>query len=264
MNLVIYIICCNDEREAFMKQQMVDLKITYPIVYFKAFTPENSQDWVLKNDEINHNEKLQCCCRSHIEVLKDFLDKDKDFLLILEDDACLLKENFQDKLEKIVKVYKNNYDIIDFVSLGYIPQYLNSKTINTGFSSYTKKEMLYYNLENLGATVWGAQAQLFSIEKCKEMVEVFDKENGIEVLNSVKEYGIKYGYKQNKTIYLTPDSILPVIFKQSIIESHLAIERNFGMNTSIHLVDEFFKRKNSWIIGHDAGMYNITDFYSYE
>ena len=68
-NLIIYILCCNEERENFMRKQMEDLHITYPIKYFKAYTPENSQDWILK-DTINP--KLQCCCRSHIEALKDF------------------------------------------------------------------------------------------------------------------------------------------------------------------------------------------------
>lgn len=266
MNLVIYIICCNEEREAFMKQQMLDLKITYPIVYFKAFTPDNSQDWVLKNDELNHNEKLQCSCRSHIEVLKDFKNnRPEEFLLILEDDVCLLKENFQNKLEKCVEFYSKNYHILDFLTLGYIPtdfdMYPNSKY----FPLCKKKEFVYYELKYIKHTVWGAQAQIFSKKKINEMLEVFDKKNGKEVIESVKTFFNTFGYYQPKTIYLTFDSILPAIFSQGIVESHLAVERNFGVNTSIHMLQSTVQnRKNSWIIGHNAEMYTITDFYSYE
>jgi GR25 family glycosyltransferase involved in LPS biosynthesis len=265
MNLIIYIICCNDEREAFMKQQMIDLKITYPIVYFKAFTPENSQDWIIKNDEINHNEKLQCCCRSHIEVLKSFKTRNEEFLLILEDDVCLLKENFQTKLDKCVDFYSKNYHILDYISLGYIPTDLSKNPNNIYFPLCKKKENIYYELKNIKDTVWGTQAQIFSKEKINTMLEVFDKKTAKELLESVKNFINIHGYYQPKFIYVTIDSILPSIFSQGIVESHLAVERNFGVNTSIHNLESTkIERKNSWIIGHNAEMYTITDFYSYE
>jgi GR25 family glycosyltransferase involved in LPS biosynthesis len=265
MNLIFYIICCNDEREEFMKKQMIDLKITYPIVYFKAFTPENSQDWVIKNDEINNNEKLQCSCRSHIEVLKDFKKRDEEFLLILEDDVCLLKENFQTKLEKYIEFYSKNYHIIDFLTLGYIPTDFNKNPNSDYFQLCKKKENIYYELKNIKDTVWGAQAQIFSKSKIDTMLEVFDKKTAKELLESVNDFIKKNGRYQIKYIFLTFDSILPSIFSQGIVDSHLAVEKNFGVDTSIHRL-EYTKveRKNSWIIGHNAKMYTITDFYSYE
>lgn len=264
MNLVFYIIYCNEERKNFMEKQMSDLKISYPIIYFKAFTPENSQDWVIKDDKINQNEKLQCCCRSHIEILKDFNTREEEFLLILEDDVCLLKKNFESKLRKIMEIYKNNFENIDYISLGYIPTYLNLEPINSGFKFYKKQEMIYYDLSTLKTTIWGTQVQLFHKEKSKKIIQIIDNKSGTELLNSVINYSNKYGYKQDKHIYLSPDSILPFIFNQGIIESHLAIEKNFGCDTSIHIKNEMQDRKNSWVIGHNEEMYTITDFYSYE
>lgn len=263
MNLVIYIICCNEERETFMKQQMIDLKITYHIVYFKAFTPENSQDWILKNEKINNIEKLQCSCRSHIEALKDFKKREEEFLLILEDDVCLLKENFESKLNKYVEFYSKNYHILDFLTLGYIPTDFDKNPTSHYFPLCKKKENVYYELKNVKDTVWGAQAQIFSKKKIDAMLEIFDKKTAKELLESVSDNAKKYGYYQTKDIYLTFDSILPAVFSQGIVESHLAIEKNFGINTSIHGII-MKDRLASWIVGHDSKMYNINDFYSYE
>jgi GR25 family glycosyltransferase involved in LPS biosynthesis len=267
MDLVFYIICCNEEREEFMRKQMIDLKITYPIVYFKAFTPENSQDWVTKDDEeFNHNEKLQCSCRSHIEALKDFKKhRPEEFLLILEDDVCLLKENFESKLNKCVDFYSKNYHIVDFLTLGYIPTDFGMNPNNKYFPLCKKKEFIYYELKFIKDSVWGAQAQLFSKKKIDTILEVFDKKTGKEVLESVKTFYKTFGWYQSKAIYLTFDSILPSIFSQGIVESHLAVEKNYGVNTSIHRLQSTMQnRKNSWIIGHNAEMYTITEFYSYE
>ncbi len=97
------------------------------------------------------------------------------------------------------------------------------------------------------------------------MLEVFDKKTGKEVIESVKDNFSKNGFYQPKFIYLTIDSILPSIFSQGIVESHLAVEKNYGVNTSIHNLESTKQnRKNAWIVGHNTGMYTITEFYSYE
>jgi GR25 family glycosyltransferase involved in LPS biosynthesis len=263
MSLVIYIICCNTERENFVKNQMIDLKITFPIVYYKAFIPENSQEWLIKDDnEINYNEKLQCCCRSHFEVIKEFQSRKEDFLLILEDDVCLLKENFESKLKDCIKIYKENYHNLDFLTLGYLPTTLSGDPFNLYFPFCTKKENIVYDFKKISNTIWGTQAQLFSREKIDKILKVIDKPNGKELLESVKNYISKNGYYQYKNIYVTPDSILPSLFSQGVVESHLAIEKNYGLSTSVH-DSEMKERKNSWIIGEKAGMYIISDFYSY-
>lgn len=261
-NIIIYILCCNEERENFMRKQMEDLHITYPVKYFKAYTPENSQDWILK-DYINP--KLQCCCRSHIEALKDFKENSKEeFVLILEDDVCLLKENFQTKLEKVIEVYKNTHKIIDYVSIGYLPTDFSTNPINIYFSLCKKIENIVYQLKDIKNTVWGAQAQVFSRTKLDMILNVIYKENGEEILNSVNEYVLKNGMYQTKGIFLSPDSIIPAIFSQGILESPFAIETNYGVGTSIHLLDKTKEdREKSWQIGHHSGFYNLNDFYSY-
>jgi hypothetical protein len=190
--------------------------------------------------------------------MKDFQkNSTEEFVLILEDDVCLLKEKFQDKLKKVIELYKNSYHMVDYVSIGYLPTDFNANPINIYFPFCKKKENLIYELKHIKDTVWGTQAQIFSKNKLDNILAVIDKENGEEVLKSVEEYENKNGRYQDKGVFLSPDSIIPLIFSQGIIESPFAIETNYGVGTSIHLLDKTKEdRKKSWQIGHHSGFYN--------
>ena len=120
MNTIdIYVIYCTDARMEFMKSQLESLCLPYAITYFKAETPETCPTWLAKCPV---PDKLQCCFKSHIEALKAWVRTNSSAtnLLILEDDVCLLKDNFSSKLQQVLQTY-SEHPTIDYVSIGYLP-----------------------------------------------------------------------------------------------------------------------------------------------
>lgn len=242
MDIIFYVICCNELRKDFMKEQFTSLNIPYEIVYFDAFTPDNSQDWLSKTEKYA-SDRLQCCFRSHVGVLKDFMDNHKhDYVCVIEDDVCFLKEGFVEKLEFYIKQYENvKMNGVDYISIGYLPT-ITSNTFKTPYLDDEKFQLvrnengLYYDFANCGFTIWGTQCQIFPRKTCDMIIDTLYKENGDDVLTSANEYYTKYGYYQNKVIYLTPDAVFPTLFSQSVVYPPLCMEGR--MYSEIHNNDE--------------------------
>jgi GR25 family glycosyltransferase involved in LPS biosynthesis len=260
---VFYVICCNEERLNFMKNQISDLKITYDVEFFKAHTPEDSEEWIVKNDT-NSSDKLQCCFRSHISVMNDFLTKypNKKYVCIVEDDVCFLNDGFEEKFSKVITQLSENKNI-DYVSIGYLPTVMENKTIgyfdDEKINSLKKDGCIYYGLEDKNFTVWGTQAQIFPINIVKNIVNTLYKKNGNSVYESINEYVKLNGYKQKKFPYLTPDSLIPIMFRQGLVHPPLAIEGQ--IYSAIHNNDSSEGRMFNWKNYEKLGYIKISDFY---
>jgi len=259
-DIIFYVIYCNDERLEFMKKQVSDLNLPYEFVYFKSYLPETNLEWEVKGDKFSSN-KLQCCFRSHISAIKDFTEKypNKKYVCVLEDDVCLLKEGFESKLEEVLNKYSQNKEI-DYVSIGYLPTNPTGYLTRERLSLVKNQDNLIYYEFDKGFTIWGTQAQIFSKETSKKIVELLDRKTGKEVYDSVNKYVSKNEIKQNKQIYLTPDSLIPLIFSQGIVNPHLAIEGKFY--SSIHAKQNSDFRQENWKTYSDMGYIKMSDYYN--
>lgn len=267
-DIIFYVIYCGENRLNFMKKQIQELDLPFTIAYFKAYTPDESQDWIDKNDIAP--DKLQCCLRSHIECINHFVNnyKDKKWICILEDDVCLLKNNFTSELLNNIDKLKQiqNYGV-DYMSIGYLPTLL-SNSFKTPFLDEEKFKLvknnngLYYDFDNCGFTIWGTQAQVFPIETAKKISDLLFKNNSVDLKKSALEYLNINGYHQMKNIYLTPDSILPSMFSQSIVYKPLAIEAK--IYSQIHNENDSENRFTNWENWERIGSIKLKNYWSYE
>jgi GR25 family glycosyltransferase involved in LPS biosynthesis len=256
MDIIFYVIWCNEERRNKVEQQLKTLKIPYTINYFKASVPENSQDYIIKGNEVP--EKLQCCFRSHIRALQDFVVCYPDFkyILILEDDVSLTIHDFVGKLKDVIRCYEDTPDI-DYVSLGYLPTTISNAPIHLKLDALTCKGGVFYDFKRADFTVWGSQAQLFSFKKAKTIANVLFRNSGKLVLESVKDHLTKNSRFQNKELHLMIDALLPLLFSQAIVCPPLVIEDNSF--STIHGDNK--DRIESWKKSEKAGMFSFKDFF---
>ena len=265
--IMFYVIHSNEERLDFMKRQMLEMDLIKDTVFYKAYTPGDSQDWVNKEDKYS-SEKLQCCFRSHISSLKHFTDnyKDKKYICILEDDVCLLKDNFKEKLLTVLEDFEKNKEI-DYLSIGYLPTTINNKTYTfknsfldeEKLSLVNKKNNIYHGFKDVGFTVWGAQAQIFTFETSEKIINLTFKSTGKEVYDSINNYIVKNPIKQNKFIYLTPDSVIPILFRQGIVHPPLAIEGDIF--STIHDSTNSNDRNEKWKKYEEMGYIKSSDYF---
>jgi len=271
-DIVFYVISSNQDRLDFMKRQFIELDLHSNVVFFNAHTPKDSSEWIVKNDKYS-SDKLQSCLRSHISAIKDFTDNysEKRYVCVLEDDVSLLKDNLKQKLIEYLDKFNKNPDV-EYLTVGYLPtttsnaEYQKKYNFKTSYlddeklSLVNNKDGIYYGFFNKGFALWGAQAQIFPMETAKKIVHNFHKESAQEIYDTIKLFSDKNQLKQNKLIYLTPDSIFPVMFEQGIISPPLAIETDFG--SSIHINNDSTHRLNYRKEYERMGYIKINNYYS--
>lgn len=265
MDLVFYVVWCKKERLINMVNQFKELNLPYKIVFFEGSTPQNSKDWLNPESEYA-SDFLQCCTRSHINALKHFYDnhKDKKYVCIVEDDVCFLKKGLKEKIEEAITVYEKNKEI-DYLSLGYLPWTLEDSingNILNNFKELKKDGSVYYNLENKKFSIWGAQVYMMKREIVEKAVSILYKNTSLEVTNSMKEYVKLNGVKQNRYIYLTPDALLPILFKQGLFYPLLGIEGI--VESAIHSSQGAKVRNQLWQLMGLRKIYDPEDYYKHE
>jgi len=266
-DVIFYVIYCNDDRLDFMKRQFLELDLASNVVFFKAHTPKDSSEWIVKNDKYS-SDKLQSCLRSHISAIKDFTDNypDKRYVCVVEDDVSFLKENFKKRLLESLDSFNKN-DNIDYLSIGYLPTIINIKPHifdnnfldNEKLSLVKNKDGVYYSFKNPKFTIWGAQTQIFPMETAKKIVNYLDKESGQEIYDFVNEHTKQTPIKQNKVLYLTPDSVFPIMFEQGLVHPPLAVENLIP--SSIHMNDGFKSRLENWLKYEEMGYIKFSNYY---
>lgn len=259
LDLVIYVIWCNEGRRQFIETQLASYNLPFSVIYFKAATPETSSDYIIKDSPVD--DKLQCCFRSHINALHDFVsNKSGGLVLILEDDVCLVRDNFLSKLTAIVNQYTRNTNI-DYVSIGYLPLTLKSEPLHTKIHMLQKDDTLYYDFSKANFTIWGSQAQLFSYTTARRIVDLLHRSDGSLVLTAVDEHLKTHKSYQNKEPYTMIDALLPLLFSQGIVYPPLVVENN--VVSTIHHSRFFDKRMNEWRLSEKTGVFQLADYYSW-
>ena len=257
MDVVIYILWCNEERRQFIETQLEKFALSFRVVYFKASTPDDSADYLIRDDPVPP--KLQCCFRSHIRALHHFVHNDVEkHLLVLEDDVCLLRDNFVARLFETIDTYEKNPGI-DYVTIGYLPATLSGLPLHTKTNMLRQDGGLYFDFSRADFTIWGSQAQLFSREVAKRMCELLHHSSGETIMEHVRRYtGKTY---QNKQKHLMVDALLPLLFSQAIVCPPLVVENNAP--STIHGGDSWVSRNESWLKAEAAGMFRLSDYYGW-
>jgi GR25 family glycosyltransferase involved in LPS biosynthesis len=252
-----YIICCNDERKSRMVRMFNNLNISLEYKIFDAFTSENSKEYLnFKHEKNPEGDGLICCSRSHIAVMKKFLEEfpAKEFILILEDDVRLLKTGFEQELENVINVWEKHFDEIDYINIGYLKaQAVGLKTDG----------ILNWDMTGPKGALWGTQAYLVKRGIAEKIVKALDQPSAQHLINAIHEY-IKVENKGKefclKEFRLSPDSFLPACWRQGFVKPMLVMEDQ-SERSLIH----------SWLINKDRNHSNDfpdlrdeCDFYNFE
>ena len=230
----VVIICSNEERKAFQQKQMAALQFPWDIKFMDAFTPNTSKDYIVDKDPHHpENEGTLCCFRSHVAALEWFARaSDKEYVIIIEDDIALLKENFVNRVNETIILWGKHKRDIDYVTLAY-PKTLDYRgSKNDGILSWD------FDKEHI---MWGALVQMFPKEIAKTITQLLHKSTTKEVRGSIYNAVMSSSIKINQLRYprLQTDALFPVFFKQAIIYPTCGMEVKFksvisnNMNTNI-------------------------------
>jgi len=202
-----------------------ELKLSYPVHFFRGHTPDMSHDYMNDRDVLRPEKDTELCCtRSHASAIKCFVDnyKDKDYLLVIEDDVTLLSENFTEKLEEVIEIWKKHETEIDYVSVGYLPNTQPHKSDN-------QDGVLKWNMTN--CSVWGEQAYIMPNKIAVSMSKLLFQPTSNDLRQSVKTHisciNNGRGYVDNY-LRLQIDAIMPMCFRQGIVWPLMGIEMPFN------------------------------------
>jgi len=213
-HICLVILTVNKEREAFMRKQLQDMNIPYPVEFFQGYTPETSKEYLqTKEENALEDNGTFCITRSYGALFNAYKDKQFTYLLTLEDDVLLAKD-FVNKVEKIIGLWETEQSI-EFINIGMLlgfgPDELK-RSIN--------KDGLYYN--DL-PSIWGAQAVLYKPETIKALSKLLHHSSIPNLRKDLDSYKHKKLYR-NRTLVCQIDTILPTVFKQGIYYPPVAIE----------------------------------------
>jgi GR25 family glycosyltransferase involved in LPS biosynthesis len=215
----IIVITCSETRKHIIKQQLDNLRISIPYVFFQGYTPATSESYIVDKDpKYPEKDTMICCMRSHAAAIQQFVVEfpEKDYLLVLEDDAALLK-GFEKELEQIMDIWSKHDDEIDHISLGYFPK-------SSVHLSEKKFKNLYWNLQH---NVWGTQAYIVKRSVAKQMAEVLHRLTTKDVRKAFDDHiltNLKGKSCANKIALVQPDVLLSVGWRQAIVFPLMVIE----------------------------------------
>lgn len=207
-SIQIMIICCNEERQVFQKQQMKDLELPFSIV--QGYTPAASKDYIAEKHPKNPEPDVQICClRSHIGAIDSFVKQfpTKQYCIIMEDDVVLTR-TFLKELESIIQLWGTKE--IDIVSLGY----LNPKT---KFKCKQTDGVLGWDIDDL---IWGTQCYIVKRAYAEELATLSLETN---TNNLFKVLRAKHMYS-NKELRLYADVVITGFGRHGFVWPPIAIE----------------------------------------
>jgi len=232
----IVVLTVNKEREFFMRKQVEDLKIPFPVEFFQGFTPETSKEYLLTKEEnaLEDNGTL-CCLRSYAALFNKWSTKEYDYLITLEDDILLSKE-FVSKVQTTIDTWEKE-PTIDYVSLGILLGF-NPEDLK---QSKCKDNLYFDNLPS----IWGGQAMMFKPEIVKNIATIIHFSQVKEVRESMNKCKSRKLYR-NRTLNIQIDAVLPTLFRQGVHFPPLALEslnfpslRDGVQNNNINLVKNY-------------------------
>lgn len=220
-DVVVIVVCCNKERMAFQQRQYAALKLPYRVVYFPAFTPSESSDW-LRDRHPAHPEydTMMCAVRSQAAAIAWYVESaaPEPYALIVEDDVTFRTDGLHDAIQTVLEYWEKNSDEIDYVSIGYL----------LGKDKHIAKWLhgpLLWGPQQ--PKVWGNQAYLIRKDVARTMADVLQQPHTIALRARVREEmaaGRDYSYREP---LVQPDALWPILFRQAFVQPVLGIEALF-------------------------------------
>lgn len=244
--VVLYI---TEERRLHVEKQLHDLP--FVPIFYKGYLPTECTSWInYKHPEHPEKDTTLCCMRSHIGVLKHFLEhSSKNIALVLEDDVLFTKD-FMRRLESILELWQKHESEIDYVSIGYLPNDMKSKK--------NDKEM-YWDLYCNGGSVWGAQGYLVKRSVVEDMVRCLDQPSSNELNESIQRKIKTNGRIYSpKVIRAQADVVFSVCWRQAFIKPMLVIESPL-FNSTISETDSNANTRG-WNKAFQTGELRVEDF----
>lgn len=257
IQIVVYYI--DDERVAWIKNQFKELNISIDVKYTRGYTKDQLLEYM---DEMNtkykhiETENQLSCFKSFTQVVSEFFkNTNKNYLITLEDDSCLLLDDFEQKIIELIDLYNKNRTEFDYITAGYLPfdiKRLMDRNISVDKNIHWG---MWKNSINEFDDVWGGQMLILDRIICGEIVNLFDHDK----ISTIRKFvdmrlrlGVKYSSRAN---ILLGDHILPILFRQSVCYPPLCIEGNFNSGME-HGKNNFENR--SWAKYLDIDKYYIN------
>jgi GR25 family glycosyltransferase involved in LPS biosynthesis len=208
---------------------------------------EDSKSWILEDYPVNP--PLQCCAKSHIDVMDWYVKNSlADYLLVLEDDAAILRDGFSKSLESTIELWN---DEIDYVSIGYLPD--NVQTLLPTLKCDSTKT-LYWGFKDISKTIWGTRSYIVKRSVAFDMSHIMQRDKCIHVKNTMDCF-VKEGRRiANKVPYVQADVIFPLLFRQAICYPLLVIETQ-SVSTISNKVDRL------WAEYEKQDVLKLADYY---
>jgi GR25 family glycosyltransferase involved in LPS biosynthesis len=223
----------NEERVGFLKKQLADIKFPFEYTFFKSFKPSESKEYF--DIDRYEPELLLCCMRSHIAAMHYCLQSyTSDYFMIIEDDVIFQTIiNIQNKVNDIITRLKNHPEI-DYISLSYIPAYLDGSPIVSKLNELKRDNDIYWGFDNVNVdfTIWGSQAYLVSRKCAEKLVSLFHHDKISTIASKYKDYLSTNKKYANKTEQITIDAVMPYIMNQAILYPMLCVEKQFDDSIS--------------------------------
>jgi GR25 family glycosyltransferase involved in LPS biosynthesis len=187
-------------------------------LYYKGYTPKDCTSYInYKHPVLPEEDTTLSCTRSHIGVLKHFLEhSEKQVVLVLEDDLLFCKD-FMTRLTHVLEVWNKHISEIDYVSIGYGPSDINI--------SNKTDDVLNWDLFCNNGSVWGTLGYLVKRSIAEDMVRCFDTPTVSSLYQAlytkIKANGTLYS---RKSIRAQADVVFSVCWRQAFIKPMLVIE----------------------------------------
>jgi hypothetical protein len=220
-NVVIIVVCCNAERMAFQRRQYAALALPYRVVYFPAFTPRESSDWIREKDPISPEyDSMMCAVRSQAAAIDWYVrEAPEPYALIVEDDVTFRTDGLHDAIQTVIEYWEKYRDEIDYVSVGYL---LGDKQSHTRF----QHGPLYWGPQD--PLVWGNQAYLIRKDVAREMAAVLHQPHTTGLRERVRTIDATRGLYSRRETVIQPDALWPDLFRQAFVWPVLGVEAPFS------------------------------------
>ena len=261
------VITINEERKQFMKQQLEILKIDIPIVYFDAYTPSNSEgyldhDMVQNKSASTYYYGLQCCTRSHIGCAKLFHENYSHipYLIVLEDDACILKEKFVSELQKLPELYEKHKDL-GYISIGYFPPVTDDcNDIQTNFKIYQKDQNVLWRMDKGRPRVFGLQGAMYNHAAAKKLCDVLDRPTASLALKSLEEHIKTNEVFSDMDPWLHSDTAINIVLRHGLVWPPLVVE---SPTMTSHIWEPNKQQRNTKYCDNIRDQLDFTKYYTF-
>jgi hypothetical protein len=234
---------------AFQRRQYAALALPYRVVYFPAFTPRESSDWIREKDpKFPEYDSMMCAVRSQAAAIDWYVrEAPEPYALIVEDDVTFRTDGLHDAIQTVIEYWEKYRDEIDYVSVGYL---LGDKQPRAQF----QHGPLYWGPQY--PLVWGNQAYLIRKDVAREMAAVLHQPYTTALRARVEEI-LKTRGAMRETV-IQPDALWPELFRQAFVWPILGVEAPFS-SAILGNADANTRRLRAAL---EAGLVDLRLFYS--